>query len=132
MNLNPHGIVVSKPYISEFVRLPSLMSAPARAATTTIRSTTPTQIYEALFCIATFIYLMYAYFKKNLVFKKPGMMLGVFLIVIFGSRIMIEFLKRPQVDFENNMILDMGQWLSIPFVIAGFWLCLRKQKNVTE
>ena len=34
-------------------------------------------------------------------------------------RFIIEFIKEPQVEFENNMALDMGQWLSIPFVIAG-------------
>jgi prolipoprotein diacylglyceryltransferase len=49
-------------------------------------------------------------------------MFGIFLIVVFGSRILIEFIKNHQVAFEDNMVLDMGQWLSIPFVIAGIWL----------
>ncbi len=126
-NSEIYGFETTMPWGFKFVR-----DCPPEWSVEMVPACHPTQIYEALFCIATFIYLMYAYFKKNLVFKKPGMMLGVFLIVIFGSRIMIEFLKRPQVDFENNMILDMGQWLSIPFVIAGFWLCFRKQKNVAE
>ena len=46
-------------------------------------------------------------------------MFGTFLVIIFGSRIAIEFLKNVQVDFERNMTFDMGQWLSIPFVILG-------------
>jgi prolipoprotein diacylglyceryltransferase len=54
--------------------------------------------------------------------KRPGFMFGIFLIVVFGSRILIEFIKNHQVAFEDNMVLDMGQWLSIPFVIAGIWL----------
>ena len=46
-------------------------------------------------------------------------MFGIFLIVVFGSRILIEFIKNHQVAFEDNMLLDMGQWLSIPFVLLG-------------
>ena len=60
--------------------------------------------------------------------KRPGFMFGIFLIVVFGSRILIEFIKNHQVAFEDNMILDMGQWLSIPFVIAGIWLVFFKRK----
>jgi phosphatidylglycerol---prolipoprotein diacylglyceryl transferase len=41
------------------------------------------------------------------------------MILIFAARFFIEFLKEPQVDFENQMLLNMGQWLSIPFVVAG-------------
>jgi prolipoprotein diacylglyceryltransferase len=41
------------------------------------------------------------------------------LILIFGTRFFIEFLKEPQVGFEQGMSLNMGQWLSIPFVLAG-------------
>ena len=69
-----------------------------------------------------FIYLLYAYYKQNMGTKRPGFMFGIFLIVVFGSRILIEFIKNHQVAFEDNMVLDMGQWLSIPFVIAGIWL----------
>jgi phosphatidylglycerol---prolipoprotein diacylglyceryl transferase len=47
---------------------------------------------------------------------------GWFLMLIFGSRFFIEFLKEPQVGFEASMALNMGQWLSIPFVLAGAWI----------
>ena len=87
----------------------------------------PTQIYEAGVCLLTFAYLMHAYFRQNIAEKRPGVLSGVFLPVVFSSRILIEFLKQPQVAFENNMSLDMGQLLSIPFVIMGIWLLLRKK-----
>ena len=89
----------------------------------------PTQIYEALFCIAVFIYLLYAYFKQDMGNKRPGFMFSIFLIVVFGSRILIEFIKNPQVDFEQGMTLDMGQWLSLPFLIAGIWILIRSFKK---
>lgn len=57
---------------------------------------------------------------------KPGWMLGLLLILIFTLRILIEFLKEPQVGFRQNMILNMGQLLSIPFILAGVYLMLRK------
>ena len=79
----------------------------------------PTQIYEALVCIIVFIVLMTLFFKKDTINKYPGFFFGFFCTVVFGSRILIEFIKQPQVDFENSMTLDMGQWLSIPFLIAG-------------
>ena len=79
----------------------------------------PTQIYEALVCIIVFIVLMTLFFKKDTINKYPGFFFGFFCTVVFGSRILIEFIKQPQVDFENSMALDMGQWLSIPFLIVG-------------
>lgn len=89
----------------------------------------PTQIYEALFCIVTFVWLLLLYYKKDAGHKQPGLLFGIFLIMIFGSRIMIEFLKEVQVDFEQGMSLDMGQWLSIPFVVAGIAILIWSYKN---
>jgi prolipoprotein diacylglyceryltransferase len=48
----------------------------------------------------------------------------MFLALIFGVRILIEFVKEPQVGFERNMILNLGQSLSIPFVLIGIALVL--------
>jgi prolipoprotein diacylglyceryl transferase len=79
----------------------------------------PTGLYEAFFCLVAMAILLWMYFKRDLGNKQPGLMFGTFLIIIFGSRICIEFLKNVQVDFERNMTFDMGQWLSIPFVIVG-------------
>lgn len=78
----------------------------------------PTQIYEALFYLATFGLLWFLYWKKNF-YKQEGGLFGVFLIGIFGFRIIVECLKENQEAFEDNMLLNMGQLLSIPFVILG-------------
>jgi phosphatidylglycerol---prolipoprotein diacylglyceryl transferase len=78
----------------------------------------PTQIYEGLSYLISFVVLLWYYYKKD---GKPalGMLFGMFLIMIFGVRILIEFIKEPQVGFEKGLTLNMGQLLSIPFVIAG-------------
>ncbi len=82
----------------------------------------PTGLYEAFFCLVALGILLWMYYKRDLAHKQPGLMFGTFLIIIFGSRICIEFLKNVQVDFERNMVFDMGQWLSLPFVIVGIVL----------
>jgi len=84
----------------------------------------PTQIYEGGIALITFIFLMYAYFKTNL-FKRQGFAFGLFMLIIFTDRLLIEFIKEKQVAFENNMPLDMGQILSIPFILAGAYLIYR-------
>ena len=90
----------------------------------------PSQIYEALSYLAIFIFLIWSYYHKN---GKPkeGSLIGWFLILVFGARFLLEFLKAPQVAFEQEMLLNMGQILSIPFVIGGIIL-LRKAKNRPE
>ncbi len=88
----------------------------------------PTQIYEALCYIVVFALCMWLYWRRNAQ-ERPGMILGVFLIGIFGTRFFIEFLKNVQEQWEiglrQSMGLDQGQLLSIPFVIAGVWLVIR-------
>lgn len=84
----------------------------------------PGQVYESLWYFFTF-FLMTGLARKTTMFKKPGMSFGIFLWMIFGSRIVLELFKENQVDFENGMSLNMGQWLSIPFVIAGSILIFR-------
>jgi prolipoprotein diacylglyceryl transferase len=92
----------------------------------------PTQIYEGLSYLAIFFYLLWYYFKKK---GKPsdGFLFGMFMILVFGVRIILEFLKEPQVAFENSMTMNMGQFLSIPFVIAGavlVYFSMRKKKSI--
>lgn len=84
----------------------------------------PTQIYEALCYLALFGLLMWLYWKRN-AGERPGLLLGIFFVGIFLPRFLIEFVKNPQAGFEVGMTLNMGQWLSIPFVIAGLWLIVR-------
>lgn len=78
----------------------------------------PTQIYEGLSYLFVFFLLFRMYWrKKGEVYL--GLLISIFLIIVFTSRFLIEFLKENQVAFESTMKLNMGQWLSIPFVIAG-------------
>lgn len=78
----------------------------------------PTQLYEALSYLLLGIFLLWLYVKKlDKVYR--GTFIGIFFIVCFGMRFIIEFIKEPQVEFEETMLLDMGQILSIPFIILG-------------
>lgn len=81
----------------------------------------PTQIYEALAYLALFAVLMVMYWKYNCQERK-GLIFGVFLTWLFTARFFIEFIKNVQVEFEEGMALNMGQWLSMPFIIAGVLL----------
>jgi len=94
----------------------------------------PTQIYEALAYLTTFGVLMTIYWKK-LGKQKPGLLFGVCLIFVFGFRFLVEYIKEDQVAFEAGMRLNMGQWLSIPLVIAGIalliWAYRKKPAPVT-
>ncbi|MDE5594966.1 MAG: prolipoprotein diacylglyceryl transferase [Muribaculaceae bacterium] len=83
----------------------------------------PTQIYEALCYLALFGLLMWMYWKKNAE-ERPGLIFGTFLVGIFLPRFFIEFIKNDQEAFEATMTLNMGQWLSIPFVILGIGLII--------
>ena len=85
----------------------------------------PTGLYEAFFCLVTMALLLLMYYKRDLGDRRPGLMFGTFLVIVFGSRIGIEFLKNVQVAFEKNMAFDMGQWLSVPFVIVGIVMIVR-------
>jgi phosphatidylglycerol---prolipoprotein diacylglyceryl transferase len=84
----------------------------------------PTQIYEALSYLFIFFLLLRFYYKAN---GKPreGFLFSIFLILVFSSRFLIEFIKNEQVDFEKTMTLNMGQILSIPFVLVGLFLLWR-------
>lgn len=92
----------------------------------------PTGLYEAFFCLLAMGILLWMYYKYNIGDKRPGMMFGTFLIIIFGSRICIEFLKNVQVEFERSMTFDMGQWLSIPFVVVGIVMIVRSLLNTSK
>jgi len=92
----------------------------------------PTQIYEAICYLLTFALCMWLYFKKD-AWKKEGFIFGIFMICIFVSRFFIEFLKNVQEEFEVGMTLDMGQWLSIPFILLGIicvWRAMAKNKQL--
>jgi prolipoprotein diacylglyceryltransferase len=51
-----------------------------------------------------------------------GLLVGVFFVLVFSTRFLIEFIKEVQEPWEKGMTLDMGQWLSIPFIVTGIIL----------
>ena len=88
----------------------------------------PTQIYEALCYLALFGVLMWMFWKKHAQ-RRPGLIFGVFLTWLFGARFLIEFVKNDQVAREATMTLNLGQQLSIPFIIIGIGLIIWAMKH---
>lgn len=78
----------------------------------------PAQLYEAIAYFLIFLVLLRLFWKTNLK-QKQGFIFGVFLIVLWGTRFVIEFVKIGQAARDEGMILNTGQWLSVPFIIAG-------------
>ena len=91
----------------------------------------PAQLYEAIYCLILFAFLFYMW-KTRRGEIKDGFLTGWFLIVVFTLRFVDEFFKINQVSFEDGLMLNMGQLLSIPYVIAGILILLRKEKIVPE
>lgn len=81
------------------------------------------QLYESIACVFLFLFLLWLWAKQKEKLP-PGRLLGIFLIWCFGLRFVFEYLKEPQEAFEESMILNMGQILSIPLVLAGIAILL--------
>lgn len=88
----------------------------------------PTQIYEMIYCAVAFLVSWLMYYKFHLE-KYVGLITGVSLIIFFGSRFGLEFMKNPQVSAETSMTLNIGQWLSIPLILLGCYLISVSFKN---
>jgi len=84
----------------------------------------PAQLYEAICYLFSFGILMYMYWKTNAK-EIAGRLIGAFFMLIFTARFFIEFIKENQEAFEEGMTLNMGQWLSIPFILLGAYLFVR-------
>lgn len=91
----------------------------------------PTQLYEAFSYLAIFGLLFWMYWKTRAK-ERTGLIFGIFLITAFAARFFIEFVKEDQKAFEADMMLNMGQWLSIPFVLAGIYLVAKAPKLVEK
>ena len=88
----------------------------------------PTQLYEAFSYIFIFAALYYMYWKTD-VREKQGYLLGLFLILLWSVRFVVEFLKESQGGFESDLgLFSTGQWLSIPFIIIGLLLIFKSKK----
>ena len=105
MNSEMVGIPTTLPWGFVFTRIDNLPRHPA-------------QLYEAIYCFMLFVFLFGTWYKKRATLV-DGFLTGWFLVILFSLRFVDEFLKVDQVSFEDNMMLNMGQLLSIPFVIIG-------------
>lgn len=89
----------------------------------------PGQLYEAVGYVILFV-ILWALYRKNQN-PKPGWLFGIFLVGLFGIRFFIEFFKENQEAFEESMLINMGQLLSVPFILVGLYLIFRKHKAKT-
>lgn len=123
------NIAIATPIAACFIRLGNLMNSEIIGKVTDVpwgfifvkedmMPRHPAQLYEAIAYLCIFFAGLYLYkrFKNKL---HPGFFFGYCLTTIFIFRILVEFLKEPQVGFEETMTFDMGQWLSVPFVVLG-------------
>lgn len=136
-------VVITVALGGAFIRLGNLMNSEIYGVETTlpwgfifernneIYPKHPTQLYEALSYFAIF-FVLYTIYRKSNGKLRNGYIFGIFLILLFGARFLIEFVKEPQVEFEKTMLLNMGQWLSIPFILAGigFLIYSRLKPNI--
>jgi len=88
----------------------------------------PTQLFEAISYVFVFAALYYMYWKTD-AREKQGYLLGMFLIMLWSVRFLVEFMKESQGGFESDLgTFSTGQWLSIPFIIIGFLLIFKSKK----
>lgn len=92
----------------------------------------PTQLYEAACYLILFGILMILYWKFNSQ-RRPGLIFGVFFTILFSARFVIEYVKNVQETWELGMIesigINMGQLLSVPFIIVGIYLIVRSLRR---
>lgn len=88
----------------------------------------PAQLYEAILYLIIFSILWFLYRSKADKFK-DGFLFGCFLVMLFTARFFVEFVKENQEAFENTMPINMGQILSLPFILGGVYLMLLKSRS---
>ncbi|MEY2869637.1 MAG: hypothetical protein RIR01_2134, partial [Bacteroidota bacterium] len=90
----------------------------------------PTQLYEAFCYIFVFAILFFLYWKTE-ARKKAGYLFGLFLVLLFSVRMVVESVKESQGGFESALgLLSTGQWLSIPFILIGFYFIFTAEKPI--
>ena len=83
----------------------------------------PVQLYEAFTFLGIFVLLVCIYNRSKIIHK--GSLLGLFLILTFIARFLLEYFKERQASYANELALSVGQLLSIPFIIVGVFLLVR-------
>lgn len=132
-------IAIVAPLGAAFIRLANLMNSEMIGNPTTMpwgfifkRVDTiprhPAQLYEAIAYFIIFLVLVIIYKTKNITIGN-GFYFGIAITLIFTMRILIEFVKIDQVAFEEGMKLNMGQILSIPFILIGLYFTMRNGQN---
>jgi prolipoprotein diacylglyceryl transferase len=106
------GMPADLPWAVIFLRIDSLPRHPA-------------MLYEAVSYFLVFAILYAAYWKTDII-KTPGRILGAAFVACSTARFFIEFVKEDQVSFEQGMLLNLGQLLSIPFILIGLGLLFRR------
>ncbi len=126
-------VVVPTALVAALIRFGNLMNSEINGVETTLPwgfifernhetvAKHPTQIYESLSYLLTFGVMLYMYWKTKAK-DYQGLIFGVFFTMVFGARFLIEYIKEDQEAFEATMSLNMGQWLSVPFVLTGILL----------
>jgi phosphatidylglycerol:prolipoprotein diacylglycerol transferase len=105
-----------------------LFGHPAENVTAVARH--PVQLYEAAAYLMIFVILWRLWKNKHLE-EQPGALVGLLFIMVFGSRFMIEFWKATQESFLDSSFLQMGQLLSLPFILLGIFLFWRSKAAAT-
>ena len=126
---------IAAPVAAGFIRLANLMNSEIIGMPTTLpwafvdlQPRHPAQLYEALAYFLFFGIMVWIYRKRKDTVRK-GFYFGLCIALIFTFRFFIEFLKERQVEFENAMPIDMGQVLSIPFILLGLYFVFRHKNG---
>jgi phosphatidylglycerol:prolipoprotein diacylglycerol transferase len=89
----------------------------------------PAQLYEGVAYLVLFFVLRYLYQNTSLK-DQAGRMFGLFFVVLWSVRFLVEYVKESQGGFESALgTFTTGQWLSIPMIAVGLYLMLRKIKH---
>ena len=95
----------------------------------------PAQLYESISCFI-FFFVLFWLWARGKVESHPGLIFGVFMVVLWTLRFLYEFIKKEQVDFETDLVLNMGQILSIPLAIVGvvvlIWSNRERKKSLSR
>lgn len=92
----------------------------------------PAQLYESFSYIFVFFFLLFLYWKTKTT-QKQGLLFGVFLILLWSVRFIVEFVKESQGGFENTLgTFSTGQWLSVPFILVGLYFLFMAKRQYPE
>jgi phosphatidylglycerol---prolipoprotein diacylglyceryl transferase len=92
----------------------------------------PAQLYESVCYVFVFAILFYLYWKTN-VRERLGFLFGLFLVLLWSVRFVVEFVKESQGGIEEYLgLFSTGQWLSIPFILVGLYFIFNAEKPIEE